>query len=140
MPDISERIRQETEDEATEAWKPDHNLAMQCLALEELLCKGMGMFRRIREQDVAWSRKVQSGEADFDSERARHFRGRYERWYVPCDHVLKAVDYYEKQYRVIEGSNDFRKARLLVRQILDMPISEVIESMKLVKTGKYEAI
>ena len=140
MENIGEKIRQETEADAIEAWKPDHVMAMQCFEMEKLLAIGMQVFRGIREQDEAWSRKVYEGTSQFDSDRARYFRGRYVEWYKPCEEVLSFIDYYEKEYRVIDGSNEFRRARLLVRDILATPIDGVIESMELFKAGEYEEI
>jgi len=140
MANLSEKIRQEAEADATEAWKPDHNLAIQCFKIEEMLRKGMQIFRGIREQDESWSRKVQDGTSGFDEARARHFRARYEAWYAPCDQVLDFIDFCEKNYRVIEGSNEFTRARLLVRELLAMKIDDVVRSMQLVAAGEYEEI
>ena len=140
MQNVGEKLRKEIEADASEAWKPNHALAMECFALEEVLQKGMAMFRRIRDEDQAWTRRVQSGAVAFDPEVARYFRDRYEHWFQPCDWALGCIQHYEKEYRIISGSEDFKLARRLVKSILSTPIDRVVESMEQIARREYEVI
>lgn len=114
--------------------------AMDCYRTEDLLRIGMKLYRQIRDEDEAWSRKVQRGHTKFDPEIARHFRKRYEEWYAPCDAVLVLVQDMERDYGPLAGGNEFKLARVTVKRILATPIDQVCNSMERIAKGDYEAL
>jgi hypothetical protein len=124
-----------------ESWKPDHDAVMACYALGDYIQLGLRHFRSIRDEDEAWSRKVQTGAIPFDAKIARYLRDRYDWWIKPCDGVLKCIQTFERDLDlIVENGDEFRKARALVRGILATPIDEVISSMEVVAKGQYEEL
>lgn len=124
----------------SESWKPDHAMAMSCFELEEALRQGLQQYSKIRADDERWSVDFEDGRCELDETRLREMRARYERWFVPCDSVLKIVEHYEREYRPIDHSDDFKRARIFVRELLRMPIADVIRTHGLVSEGAYTAI
>lgn len=136
---VYDEIRSEVDGEEQEAWKADESLKL-CWRLEDLLRIGMRRYRNIRELDDAWSRKVQEGLLPFDAGKVRFFRKEYQKWFAPCDKVLKLIEAFEKDYAVVEGADEFRRARILVQHILATPLERVIESMEQIERGEYHIL
>ena len=69
-------------EEEKEGWKSDHDAAMECRDLEDLLRRGIGLFYWLRLADESWSKKVQGGTVPFDAARAKSIYKQYKWWHV----------------------------------------------------------
>src|SRR5689334_15739172 len=120
------KLAKEQLGEDLESWKSAHIEAMACCDFEDLLRKHLRGLQWIRLVDDGWSRRVESGEAPFDPDRAKLIREMYEVWYEPCDRMLAHLGRWEKDYPDLRGGSEFRAARHLVRSILRAPLEMLV--------------
>jgi hypothetical protein len=129
----------QVEEEGKEAWKKDHDEAMECQDLEDMLGLGIALYHMIRRGDEAWSKKVQAGTVAFDADRAKTIHGAYEWWMIPCDTLLATVQKMEVAFQV-EHAEEFRRCVRRVRHLLDIGVNELIESFAQASRGELEPL
>lgn len=127
MPHEVNAFLEELTEDRDEAWKPEHNAAMNCRDLEDTLQRGLGWFYIIRLGDESWSKKVQSGETAFDADRVASIRSAYEWWLKPCDQILQRIQEVEREYEVVNAA-EFRRAFLRARRLVSFNLAELLES------------
>jgi hypothetical protein len=118
-----------------EAWKADHDKAMECRDLEDLIRRGLGLFHIIRLADESWSRKVQAGTQKFNADAARGINAAYKWWLEPCDDVLKAIRQMELSLPV-EGAGEFLRCYRLAKNLAGIAVDDLIESVEQVTRGE----
>lgn len=122
-----------------EAWKSDHDAAMDCRDLEDLVRRGLGFYYMIRISDESWSRKVQSGQVGFDPDRARKIHAAYKWWLEPCADLIAAIQEVEASYTV-DGAEEFRKCVRRARMIVRLDVESLVESMKQLQDGDVQPL
>lgn len=133
------RLIEEVTEQSRESWKQPHERAMACRDLEKLLAGGLQYFRAIRSFDEGWSMRVQANPSKFNADIAKQLRAHYEKWFQPCDKVLDEVERMEREFPV-DGAEEFRKARLLVKSILRVSVDRLISAMDEVNSGKCSSL
>lgn len=122
-----------------EAWKADHEEAMECRDLEDLIRRGLGLFHVVRLADESWSRKVQSGAAKFNPKFARDINSAYKWWLEPCDEVLAEIQRVERSFPV-EGAGEFLRCYRLAKNLASIDADELVESMAQIERGEAEEL
>lgn len=119
---LVEQLRNEQD-----AWQKDHEAAMGCRDVEDVVRRGNALFFLIRMADETWSRKVQCGAENLDPVKVREIHKSYEWWIAPAAEVLKAIQKAEEQYEV-EGAQEFRRCLRRAKRILEVNVDDLIGS------------
>jgi len=127
-------------EEEREAWKPDHDAAMACYDVEDMILRGLALFFGIRRADESWSKKVQAGTLQFDQKRAQSIHAQYEWWLGPCDGVLSALAKAERAFKQVDNAEVFRRCVNLARRLVLIDVDGLIESHEQIGRGKIEPI
>jgi hypothetical protein len=112
--------------ESAEQWKNDHDRAMQCANLQDLIKLGITVHGIIRGVDDLWSRKVQSRAANFDPAIVNSLRAAYEWWIAPCAQIFSWISKFEEEGFKVDGATELRNAYSDVRGILRTDTPEII--------------
>ena len=123
-----------------EAWKTDHDAAMACYDVEDMILRGLALFFGIRRADESWTKKVQAGTLQFDPKRAQSIHQEYEWWLAPCDDVLAALNKAERSFKQVENAEVFRRCVNLARRLVLIDVDGLIESHEQIVRGEVEAI
>ncbi len=94
--------------EQSESWKPDHDEAMACRNLEDLIRLGRAVFRGVQNIDEDWSAMIRSGATPLLAKDAEEVADWYRRWYAPCAKVLGDIARFEGLGYTVEGADEFR--------------------------------
>jgi hypothetical protein len=133
--DILDELREERE-----AWRADHDDAMACYDVEDMILRGVALFFGIRRADESWTKKVQAGTVKFDPQRATAIHRQYEWWLAPCDDVLVALEKAERSFREVSNAEVFRQCVNLARRLVLIDVNGLIESAEQVARGEVEPI
>jgi hypothetical protein len=109
-----------------EAWKSDHDRAMDCLDIEAITNFGLGIYRSIRHADRAWSEAVRSGAMPMVREDAERLSRWYALWIKPCDMLLEEIRDLESEGYHVDNAAEFREACLHVRSALSIPLDTAL--------------
>ena len=113
-----------------EIWKPDHERAMECVALQDKIKVGLSLFGLFAGVDDLWSRRVQSGTEEFSEEMASRLHTAFDWWIKPCEEVFAAVAIFEHEGFRVDATSDLRTAYVKAKGILKTNFPELIEGMK----------
>ena len=94
--------------EKAEAWKPDHDLAMACGQLEDLLLAGIESLREISAYHHGWQDQVLSGEQEPNLAMDQAIWDMYAWWLRPCSRVKRELRFFERQGFTVEHAAEFR--------------------------------
>ena len=95
--------------EAFEAWKIDHDAAMECYDLEEWLVEATFAFEVVVRADAAVRRSVYCNHLASDSELLGLCRRLYELWLRTATSNLSALEKYESMFGVVKHADEFRE-------------------------------
>jgi hypothetical protein len=123
-----------------EAWKADHDEAMECYKLQDRLRAGLRFFNFIRYSDESWSRRVQLGETTFDEKSIRAIHDLYQLWLLPVDSVRAAIQHFEDQGFKVSGANEFREAIETVRSVTHWTADEIIRATGQIQRGETRTL
>ena len=90
-----------------DAWKADHNAAMKCFDLEEMLWVANGVYDAITHFDETHRGRVLSGEIEFDPDHSGLIRQAYAWWLGPCDVFQAAINKYRGRFGNVTNSEEF---------------------------------
>jgi hypothetical protein len=139
MPNDTSFLTSEVAD-GREAWQRDHDAAMTCREVEDLIQLGLGLFHMIRLGDHLWSKKVQSGASQFDPARAQHIHNEYVRWLNPTEDLLGLIGDMEKKLFEVDNADQFRNAVRLARKLALVDVEDLIESVAQADAGLAEPL
>ena len=94
--------------ENAEAWKPDHDLAMACGQLEDLLLAGIRSLHEIAVYHQGWQKQVLSGQQNPDLAMDQAVWDMYAWWLRPCTRVKRELRFFERQGFTVEHAAEFR--------------------------------
>ena len=96
--------------ETVESWQPDHDLAMACLAFEELLRAGIDSLSKIRSSHGEWQHAVMTCTAPPNLSVDQGIWDMYAWWNRPCRRVSRELRFFEKQGFEVKHADEFRAA------------------------------
>ena len=95
--------------ENAEAWKPDHDLAMACGQLEDLLLAGIRSLHEITVYHQGWQKQVLSGQQNPGLAMDQAVWDMYAWWLRPCTRVKRELRFFERQGFTVEHAAEFRE-------------------------------
>jgi hypothetical protein len=84
--DLTQRLVQGYADDC-EAWKDQHEKAMECFDCEDFLARGLRLFRFIESSDAKLREADALGVFNYSSELYEAVTELYRAWLIPCDHA-----------------------------------------------------
>lgn len=112
--------------EQAEAWKLDHDRAMDCLDIEAITNFGLGIHRSILHADQTWTQAVRSGAMAMRREDAERISRWYTWWIKPCDMLLDKIGHLELDGYHVDNAAEFKDACLHVRSVLSIPLDAAL--------------
>jgi len=106
----TERIREQLISYRDTAWQLDHCRAMECHDLDDWLAFGLSLLSGIRTIDRQYHDRVQQGRSELDRTVVEAIQGLYEIWFSPCNHLIQAIEQFEREGYVVDNSAAFREA------------------------------
>ena len=103
--------------EAFEAWKIDHDAAMECYDLEEWLVEGLFAFGTVVRTDIAIRRSQYHGLLDSDF--LSGCRKLYELWLRTAESNLPALAKYESLFGVVKHADEFRERITRAQRVIE---------------------
>ena len=94
--------------ENAETWKPDHDLAMACGQLEDLLLAGIESLRGILTCHQGWQEQVLSSQQEPDLAMDKAIWDMYAWWLRPCTRIKRELRFFERQGFTVEHAAEFR--------------------------------
>ena len=101
-----------------ERWKSDHDEAMQCLELEEVLVFGMAVYHHINRMDEVWRLSVHRKRTAFDPKVERLIMKLYRVWLRVYTVLGKMLRGFEDAGYDVAGAEEFRAMCREIRGIL----------------------
>jgi hypothetical protein len=119
----------------SESWKPEHDEAMACRNLEDVIRLGISIFRGVQRVDQEWSEEVRSGAKSFNKDEAKEVADWYEWWYRPCPKVLGDIAGFEQRGYTVDGATEFREC-CRATQLKKLDVDAVLRSVDQLNSGK----
>lgn len=104
--------------EAFEAWKVDHDAAMECYDLEEWLVEGLFTFEVVVRADSAVRRAIYRGLLEPNSKFTDCCRELYELWLHTAKSNVPALEKYEAMFGVVKHADEFRERITRAEQVV----------------------
>ncbi len=102
-----------------ESWQQDHDIAMYCGGIEEMLAVGLSTFQLLERVNRSWRDRVFRGTQEYREEANAALQSCYRVWLAVTEAVLAPVPTLEKQFGVVEGAADVRVCVAEARRLLD---------------------
>jgi hypothetical protein len=93
-----------------ESWKQDHEAAMECWMLEDLVLTGLAVFNLLQRSEQAWRDRVFRGALEFDQETNEKCRQSWDGWLKVTRSILAKAAEMETIFGAIGGVSDLRRA------------------------------
>lgn len=103
--------------EAFEAWRLDHDTAMECYDLEDKLAEGAFVFDVIERANQLVRRAIYGG-APSDPEVVEACRALYQHWLRTAQSNLPLLDWYTATFESVRGASEYRNRIDAARRIL----------------------
>ncbi len=117
--DASESLsRYERKAGKMEQWKKEHDDAMKCFRLEEVLAFGLSIYHFINQVDENWRIKVHRNLVSYDAGMENAIADLYRWWLKPCGHLLSQIEAFERNGFDVTGAKEFLSASREVKGIL----------------------
>jgi hypothetical protein len=101
-----------------ESWKADHEAAMRCRDVEDVLAVGIMTFQLLERREQSWRDRVFRGTEDYRAEDDAATREGFDRWLATTEALLNRVAVLEQQFGSVEGAAELsrcaERARLLL--------------------------
>ncbi len=107
-----------------EPWKADHDAAMQCFEMEEILAVGDLALRLIFHRDAAWQEHVASGKIPYKKDEDVQIGDFYKSWVEVSERMLSVIKALADVGFVVNGADDFELQLEEARSLLDSRILE----------------
>jgi hypothetical protein len=91
-----------------ESWKEDHDVALRCRDVEEVLAVGIAVFELLRRVEQTWREAVFREVEDFNAEDDAAIRQCYHNWLLPTEAFLGRLPPFERRFGAIEGVAEIR--------------------------------
>jgi len=101
-----------------ERWKKEHDEAMECINLEELIAFGITIFDLINRLDEIWRRKVHENRIPYNPDVDAAIETLYAKWMGPFDRVMAQVNKFRQAGYNVAGEQEFISAHREVKGIL----------------------
>jgi hypothetical protein len=102
-----------------EAWKRDHDLAMECRDCEELVAIGLHVYGLLEEREARWRDQVFHGAVPFEAKLDEAFRRAHELWVMTTQAILQEqVDGLERQFDEVKVAGELRRLLSVVQAAL----------------------
>jgi len=98
-----------------ERWQQDHEAAMGCCALEDVLAHGLMIHDRLNKANETWTQAVDQGQLPFSREIVAQFCHSWNWWLKPTERLLKAIRTFEGSGYTVENAERFRNCAAVVR-------------------------
>jgi len=91
-------------------WQHDHERAMCCRNVEDVIRYGLMLLATIRRHNDVWAREVSAGATEFSWDTARDFAEHYSWWLKKTKAILQIVHRCETQCCFeVEGADELRQ-------------------------------
>lgn len=104
--------------EASEQWKQDHTQAMACYTFEDLLERGVLVYRVIVNADEHWRADVAAGRKPYEKSVDEALREAFQFWLRPYAFIADRLEYFEKSGFEVKHAREFRSCAREVLGIL----------------------
>lgn len=102
-----------------EAWKRDHDLAMECRNCEEIVAIGLHVYGLLEEREARWRDQVFRGAVPFQAKQDERFRRAHEMWVMTTQAILnEQVNGLERQFDEVKGARELRRLLQIVEASL----------------------
>jgi hypothetical protein len=91
-----------------EAWKPDHDLAMQCYGCEEFVALGLSLLGFLKASYARWQDQVFRGTVPFDANVDDANLRAFELWVMTAQLIIVDVDRLERECFQVERAQELR--------------------------------
>jgi len=118
--------------QAKEAWKPDHEFAMACRRVEDVVGLLLGVLVGIRRHNDRWAESAQQEEIGEGCELC--LANAYKRWLAEAKEVISLVDKCEEYGFEVKGAAKIRKAEHDV-SLLPLDIEAFRQSYQSLQAG-----
>lgn len=120
---------------AAEQWNGEHETAMQCRDLEELIGIGLSLFNSLKERAHAVQDGIVRGAIQYSPEISEAFVEGYQDWLQPCAAVESAIQRFESRNYQVDKAEEFR---LAVREISlhEFDIGSVSKAEREIREGR----
>jgi hypothetical protein len=101
-----------------ESWQEDHEAAMQCREVEELLAVGIKLFDLLNDVNTTWRDQVGRGLWDYDSAMDQALRSIFAVWQQVTEDILQQTIRLETAFGQVEGARELRDCAVQGKKIL----------------------
>jgi len=101
-----------------EAWKLDHDIAMDHLDMEETIAWGNRLFQGLSESEAIWHAHVLEGKIDFVQTEVDEIKANYRAWLEASEGLLQLVKRLEACGHEVAGAVDLRASCAKSRALL----------------------
>jgi hypothetical protein len=103
------RLSVEAYEAERDAWKVDHDLAMECLDMEELATQGIGLFDKLMRLDTRHHRESLLGNIRFDAALDAELRDILRQWANVTKSIIDEIARFEAMGFRFDRANDLRR-------------------------------
>jgi hypothetical protein len=100
-----------------ESWKQDHDEAMRCRDLEDVIAVGVSTFHLLRRIEQAWRDRVFRGTEAFAPEDDAGYREGYRLWLQTTESLLAQASSLAERFGTVSGAEELQEC---VRQARDL--------------------
>src|SRR3712207_6747394 len=93
-----------------EAWKKEHDDAMEYWAVQGRVDKDLDLLSRVRSLDHVWTENVQAGREVFDQAVVRDLFDFYQSWYKCTADLTQKIDAVQRKGRAVLRAKEFQAA------------------------------
>jgi hypothetical protein len=122
--------------EQAEAWKKDHDAAMACRDLEEVIAFGNYVFERIRAMDEEWSAEARAAGTMPSEGDAKAVANLYDKWRHCARIAMSQAAVFEKAGHMVKGADRLREFCREVDGILSVPAERLLQAAQHVREGR----
>lgn len=101
-----------------EPWKEDHDTAMICFSVEQMVSWGNRLFRGLCEDDEIWQTHVLESNVAYDSDWQENLLDLFRKWRRGSERLLTQIEWLEGSGFEVRGSSEFRRNCIEARGIL----------------------
>jgi hypothetical protein len=101
-----------------ESWKQDHDAAMRCRDVEEVVAVGVSTYALLHDREQSWRDRVFRGTDEYSAEDDAAQREGYRLWLATTEAILVRVVALEQQFGIVEGAPELSEHARAVRALL----------------------
>ena|SRR2546421_1651884 len=112
---------------------------VESVNLEARVRVGLALLESIEAFDDAWGDAVRAGKR-FSENEAREIGRYYQTWLHSSQRVLDAIERHERADHHVKSSAEFRIACQKVRDLMSVPLDQVLRSIERGSSGSYREL